>query len=202
MENDEWKYWGLDIYTATKNMVNVFNENGERIETTFNGVTIVVDEDNNIPEELVTNYLIELRRQADDYRESDEYKQTKIEEEKQVKEWQADADMLMEKLDKLDFTNKGEVLDWLASIQDYTDDRRVNVNVSKIIDAFMKVGFRPFAGIDDEKKRAEIYNIKGGHAMMIIGQSLDMLIKHGSMHHVVVSWVKTWNEMFEYDNNE
>lgn len=201
MENDEWEYWGLDIYSAVNNMVNVFNENGEKIENLFNGVTVVVDEDNNVPNDVVNNYFIELRKNEEERRNSKEYIEANLAKEEKVKEWQDDADKLMVELEGLDFSNEVEVLDWIASIQGHTDDRRVNVDVTKIIDVFMKVGIRPIAGIDDDKKREEMYNIKGKHAMMIISQSLDMLIKVGSIHHMVVTWVKTWKNMFG-ENNE
>lgn len=137
---------------------------------------------------VVESFLAECNRRSTAYWQSPKGQAAKREAEEQVKAMQERHDELMLALPSLDFTNAGDVLDWLCAMQGASDHVGVTVRKAEILSAFAAGGFLPGVNCGDDFRRGD----RDNELHWLVGQALDTLENVGAIHGIVLKFAADW----------
>lgn len=183
---------GETISSAIDSLIKQSKDCNSSVFAIFNDIKIVVSPDSN--KEFVFNKFKEDQNKLiTEYLMSEEYIQkTKTLNKEQVK--------LQEKLNSIiqnEFptskSSKKDILIFLEKLQPYTDFIGLNVQVNKILNGLIKLGFKENVNCNELFKE----NDENNFADYIIGQAMDQLIVMNCIHPSVCIHIKFWMEKFD-----
>ena len=122
-------FWaGEDISSAARRLVNAAYEHGSAVGT-FNGIELKACQDS-AAHDVIMHYHRDTAARHKEWQESPEGMAEIATREEDRQRLQSLHDELVAQLDTLDFSNEGDVIDWLSQMVDPSD--RIGVTVDQI----------------------------------------------------------------------
>lgn len=182
---------GDDIKSIIKNMLEIAKERNELVVCEFNGAVAQINK--HMSEEECYNLWTEtLEIQGLAYRRSDECKQIEFKrEQKRLKDKEM-YDNLMIDFEKIDFTNKLEVLNWLKAITLLTDNSTINDKNYIIKNKFLELGYKSNINCGKDYIKGDIEN----NYQYLIGQVLNGLQQAGAIHPILTELIPKFLEEY------
>jgi len=173
-------------YLATK-----INDKELTVSGDFNGVTLTAT-GKETPEMLQKHFSVEMNKQVEEYRNSDEYKAQEERRSKEVIELQKKHDALIASIPNHDFKDYGATLDLVYRYYEVTDHVGVQKNHGSFIETLEKNGYLPNANTGSQFKKDDPEN----HARYLIGQFMSCTKSMGACPPVMDSFYKEYVKMF------
>lgn len=190
-EISPYKYVGTVLDQAVEEMKKIAIRDNAIVSITWNGVEVNVGPDSEV-DNVVKHWEDQQRAKQLAYEQSDEYKANQEKQQKEVEALQRTADLLVEELKTLDFSNLQLVLNWLCAIQEPGDRIGVTTDRELIIKTFNDNGYFENVNIGNDFNGEDRENF----ARYIIGQGLDGISRMGAPHQVIYRFVDQWKEKF------
>lgn len=181
---------GTHVAKAAEQLVDA-RLHGGVARGTFNDIELVADA-GTTADDLVRFFEDECSRRAEAWRLSPEGQRHAAEQEQRRQHLQAYANILMEKLDALDFSDDAVVLDWLVKMQMPSDHIGVDVDPGRIIRVFSAHGWLPDVNTGAAFREDDRENF----ARYLAGQALANLEYIGAIHQIVHEFARQWRERF------
>ena len=183
---------GENISSAIDSLIKQSKDYNSSVFAIFNDIKIVVSPDSN--KEFVFNKFKEDQNKLmTEYLMSEEYIQ-------KTKNFNTEQVKIQEKLNSIiqnEFptskSSKKDILIFLEKLQPYTDFIGLNVQVNKILNGLIKLGFKENVNCNELFKE----NDENNFADYIIGQAMDQLIETKHIHQSVCIHIKFWMEKFD-----
>ena len=183
---------GENISSAIDSLIKQSKDYNSSVFAIFNDIKIVVSPDSN--KEFVFNKFKEDQNKLmTEYLMSEEYIQ-------KTKNFNTEQVKIQEKLNSIiqnEFptskSSKKDILIFLEKLQPYTDFIGLNVQVNKILNGLIKLGFKENVNCNELFKE----NDENNFADYIIGQAMDQLIVMNCIHPSVCNHIKFWMEKFD-----
>lgn len=183
--------YGDNIKSVIKNMLDLAKNSNELVICEFNGVIAQVNK--YMSEEECYNLLneaLKIRNLA--YRRSNEYKQIEIRRNQERIKDKEMYDNLINDFEKIDFTNKLEVLNWLKCITPLTDNSTINDKNYIIKNKFLELGYKPNVKCEKDYINGDIEN----NYQYLIGQVLSGLQQVGAIHPILTVFIPKFIEEY------
>lgn len=186
---------GTSIRSAAQQLIMAC-EPSSRVCGTFNGISLVADEDSSI-NSIVNDFNEKSTAATEVWRNSPEGIAAARQRKERLEQLQATYEAAMEELPTLDFDNPETLLDWFCKIQPATDHVGITGRVEKakeIVRVFAEHGYHPNVNIGNAHKADDEDNV----ARFIIGQCLDLFGPgpEGTINQVAHYAVEDWKKKF------
>lgn len=182
---------GDNIKSVIKNMLELAKNSNELVICEFNGAIAQINK--HMSEEECYNLWNEtLKIQSLAYRKSDECKQIEIKRERERLKDKEMYDSLMGDFEKIDFTNKLEVLNWLKCITLLTDNSTINDKNYIIKNKFLELGYKSNVNCGKDYIKGDIEN----NYQYLIGQVLSGLQQVGAIHPILTVFIPKFIEEY------
>lgn len=184
--------WGSHLKDAATMLVEAVAGGAASAEGKFNDVTLKAVPGTTVAEILAAyDFAVEAAARA--YRESPEGKARKAASEARLRNDQAEADLLLQQIDTLDFSNDVAVLAWLRRFQGPSDHVGVQANKLKVLAAFDRRGFCANENIGEAYREHDRENT----FRYLVGQALSCLQSAGAIHGIFLTFHDRWLAKFE-----
>ena len=171
--------------------VQVANQRSEEHWFRFNDMILTVTP-GATESDVIAEYERRDRERVAAYEASPEGQRRAAEAAGQVKRAQADVDLAVLALDKLDFRDVNAVLAWCERFTTAADLIGVNAPRAEILSWFRMCGWMPNMNCDAEFNGEDRDNFAG----YVIGQALDGIDKMGVPHPLLHGFVEQWRQKF------
>lgn len=182
---------GDSIDKCCMDLVNYSKKYNLSVFGMFNGIKVIATPESSV-DELATYYIKECDIQREKYLKSPEYATEQIRRNREIKISQILLDELIDEY-LLKSTTSFEILLCLVKMQPYTDHSGVFVNVDKIINHLESLGYIQNQNIGDDFNKDDLENF----AHYIVGQAMDMLIRVGAIHSILLKFTQDWMNKFK-----
>lgn len=189
---------GEEISKFARRLIEHAMENAVDTEGDFNGITLSAGKDGKATErDLVGYYHNESKRRAEEYRNSPEGQQAAKEAEHRLASMQWTADLMVGKLDQLDFSDFEAVIDWCTEFQTASDHVGVSYDRDTVVRAFVDHGYMVNANVGDDFDGENEENF----AKYLVGQALDGIQTVGAPHQVLHHFAEQWKAKFRKETS-
>lgn len=182
---------GQHISEAAREAIALAGRMQRSVRFKFNGVSLVVGGDDE-PGAVVARFEAEMEAQHKAWKASLPGQAVEAERRSEIDRLQSTADDLAGRVDTLDFSDQGAVLDFLAALQPCSDRGGVTVQNAEIVAAFAAAGLTPNMDLHSPHLGVD----RNVYFRWLVGQALDGLTSgpaiHGAFHKFADEWRAKW----------
>lgn len=182
---------GEHLDRAAERLVLIAKTHNDEATMRFNGIDLLAKPDST-HEGIVAKFNRETEARSEAYHNSPEGRAAAKDAEERRRAAQQTHDALMLQLPKLDFSDRGAVLDWLVAMQPASDHSGVVVRSKIIVLAFGAHGFKAGDNCGTEFKATDSNNV----FRWIVGQALSCLKEMGAIHVILLKFAGEWKAKF------
>jgi hypothetical protein len=186
--------WGQTLTSFLEKLILISTEKNTEISGTFNDYEFIINQAiNPVTVESLRAEFTEYNRQQDEiYQNSNEGKLASLKRAQKLKNSQHHIDILIEKLDSLDFDNFGAVLEWMCLFQIESDQTGVVYYEDLVVETFIANGYEIGVNTGEQFNPKDQENV----CKYIIGQALDGIDRVGAPHQIIHKFANDWKQKF------
>lgn len=180
------------VSTYATSLVSALQQSETNVSGEFNGAKVVLEKGTDYAASDVEKMIkYEMDRQAEEYRNSPEWRKAVQEAMARVETLSQKAKELENQLHSLDINDLEAVLDWFCAYQEPSDHTSVKINSEMVVNFSYTHGYMRGMNTWEDFNEKDAQNYAG----YLVGQALEGLESIGAIHQVIHHFTNKWKSI-------